>query len=189
MSKPMVLAESAAISEYLCDYFARHLVPKRYQDGKEGQVGGETEQWIRYRMFMHYAEGSILSMLLLAMVIDSIAENPATPFFIKPLTRAIGAKVYSVFLSNTLKTHFDFLEQQLATSPGNGKYLCGEQLTAADIMMVFPLSAALLRKKYDRRQCPRLAAYTELLENNEGYKASIKKVEEASGEPFKLLPS
>ena len=69
-SKPIVLAESGAISEYLCDYFAQHLVPKRYQEGKEGQVGGETEQWVRYRFFMHYAEGSLMSMLVLAMIMD-----------------------------------------------------------------------------------------------------------------------
>ena len=49
MSQPLILAESAAIMEYLCDHFAPHLIPKRYQEGKEGQVGGETEQWIRYR--------------------------------------------------------------------------------------------------------------------------------------------
>lgn len=70
-SKPIVLAESGTIVEYLCDYFAQHLVPKRYQEGKEGQVGGETEQWVRYRFFMHYAEGSLMGMLLLALIMDS----------------------------------------------------------------------------------------------------------------------
>ncbi|KAI6874690.1 hypothetical protein KC334_g18422, partial [Hortaea werneckii] len=54
LSKPMVVAESAAICEYLCDHFAPHLVPKRYKEGKEGQVGGETEEWLRYRFYMHY---------------------------------------------------------------------------------------------------------------------------------------
>jgi glutathione S-transferase len=54
---PLVLAESGAIVEYLCDHFAPHLVPKRYADGKDGQVGGETEQWLRYRFYMHYTEG------------------------------------------------------------------------------------------------------------------------------------
>lgn len=32
--QPLVLAESAAIIEYLCDYYGRGLVPKRYQEGK-----------------------------------------------------------------------------------------------------------------------------------------------------------
>ena len=65
-----VLAESAFITEYLCDYFAQHLVPKRYQEGKEGQAGGETEQWLRYRHYMHYAEGSLMTLLLVALFMD-----------------------------------------------------------------------------------------------------------------------
>ena len=70
LSQPMVLAESGAMTEYLCDYFAPHLVPKRYQDGKEGQIGGETEQWLRYRYYMHYAEGSLMTMLVIALIVD-----------------------------------------------------------------------------------------------------------------------
>ncbi|KAK1077485.1 bifunctional glutathione transferase/peroxidase [Friedmanniomyces endolithicus] len=188
LAKPLVLAESGTIIEYLCDHFAQHLVPERYQDGKEGQVGGETEQWLRFRMYMHYAEGSLMSTLLLAMVIDNIGDNPATPFFIRPITRAISSKVYSIFLTNTLKTHFDFLEQQLATSPGDGKYLCGTELTAADIFMTFPLVAALAKKKYDAARYPKLSGYTKMMESHEGSKASIKKTEELTGEKYELLP-
>jgi glutathione S-transferase len=70
-SKPIVLAESAAIVEYLTDHFGRWLVPTRYQEGKEGQVGGETESWLRYRMFMHYAEGSIMPLNLIGLVVSS----------------------------------------------------------------------------------------------------------------------
>ena len=69
-SEPLVLAESGAIVEYLCDHFAPHLVPKRYQDGKDGEVGGETEQWLRYRFYMHYAEGSLMTMLIIALIMD-----------------------------------------------------------------------------------------------------------------------
>ena len=70
MAAPLVLAESGAIMEYLCDYFASHLVPKRYQDGKDGQIGGETEQWLRYRFYMHYAEGSIMGLFIIALIMD-----------------------------------------------------------------------------------------------------------------------
>jgi glutathione S-transferase len=65
------LAESAAICEYLCDHFAPHLIPTRYREGFEGKVGGETEQWLRYRFYMHYAEGSLMSLLTVAMFMDS----------------------------------------------------------------------------------------------------------------------
>lgn len=71
LSKPLVLAESAAIIEYLCDHFAPHLVPTRYRDGEDGQVGGETESWLRYRFYMHYAEGSLMTLLMLTLFADS----------------------------------------------------------------------------------------------------------------------
>merc|ERR1712070_391731 len=75
LSKPMVVAESAAICEYLCDHFAPHLVPKRYKEGQEGQVGGETEEWLRYRFYMHYAEGSLMTLLLLTLFMDSQSQR------------------------------------------------------------------------------------------------------------------
>jgi glutathione S-transferase len=36
--------------------------PQRYTPGSEGKVGGETEEWMRYRYFMHYVEGSLIAM-------------------------------------------------------------------------------------------------------------------------------
>jgi glutathione S-transferase len=46
----IILAESGTIIEYLSDHFGTWLVPKRYLEGKEGTVGGETEEWFRYRV-------------------------------------------------------------------------------------------------------------------------------------------
>lgn len=116
-----------------------------------------------------------------------IADGPKTPWLIKPITRAISGNVYTLFLAGNLKTHFTFLEQQLATSPYDGKFLCGKDLTAADILMSFPLIAAKSRKKFEKAQFPKLAAYTESLESQEGYQASVKKIEEVSGETFSAL--
>lgn len=91
----------------------------------------------------------------------------------------------SMFLNENFRTHFGFLESQLKTSPEGGQYLCGKDLTAADILMSFPLIAG--KHKVDRTAYPTLAAYTKMLETNEAYLRSIKKAEEASGEPFKAL--
>lgn len=71
--KPLVLAESGAIVEYLCDHFSSArptLVPQRYRPGSEGKVGGETEEWMRYRYFMHYVEGSLMPFLVMSLVND-----------------------------------------------------------------------------------------------------------------------
>lgn len=68
--EPIVLAESGLITEYLIDHFVPSLAPKRYAEGKEGQLGGETESWLRYRYYMHYAEGSIMPYLLTSLLVN-----------------------------------------------------------------------------------------------------------------------
>jgi glutathione S-transferase len=66
-----ILAESGAIVEYLVEYFGKWMEPKRYNEGMEGQIGGETEEWKRNRYFMHYAEGSLMTIMLVAYIINS----------------------------------------------------------------------------------------------------------------------
>ena len=90
-----------------------------------------------------------------------------------------------MFLNENFKTHFGFLDSQIKSSPDGGKYLCGKDLTAADILMSFPLIAG--KGKVDKQAYPALAEYTKLLQSNEVYQRSIKKVEEISGEPFKAM--
>lgn len=78
-SKPLVLAESGMIIEYLIDHYGTRLVPKRYAEGKEGQVGGETEEWLRYRYLMHYAEGSLMPYLVFTIVMRSKFKRLTPP--------------------------------------------------------------------------------------------------------------
>ena len=70
MSKPLVLAESGFIFEYLIDHFGKWLVPEKYQEGKEGEVGAESEEWLRYRYYMHYAEGSLMPLLVFVLILS-----------------------------------------------------------------------------------------------------------------------
>ena len=69
--EPLVLIESAAMTEYLCDYYGKWLIPARYPAGKEGQIGSETEAWLRYRTFMHYAEGSLMPLNVISLIMGS----------------------------------------------------------------------------------------------------------------------
>lgn len=69
--EPLILAESGALIEYLVDHFGQWLVPKKWQEGKEGQIGGETPEYLRYRFFMHYAEGSLMNILVVAVIVNS----------------------------------------------------------------------------------------------------------------------
>ena len=65
---PRVIAETGLIVEYLIEHFGTQLIPTRYPAGKEGQPGAETEEWMRYRYYMHYAEGSIMPFLVMTLV-------------------------------------------------------------------------------------------------------------------------
>ncbi|KAL4891583.1 glutathione S-transferase [Aspergillus ambiguus] len=179
-TKPLVLAESAAIVEYLCDHFGGDkLVPRRYPAGQEGQIGAESEEWMRYRYFMHYAEGTLMPFLVMQLVMDTLKDAPV-PFFIKPIPRIVAKQVESAFLHRNVFANFDFLEERLQSAPDGGPFLCGKQLTAADIMMSFPVIAAAMRIPLQDKY-PRLAAYVDTLEKQDGYRRAVAKVEEIEG--------
>lgn len=105
------------------------------------------------------------------------------PFFLKPITRGIAGRIDSLYLNPNFKRHFGYLESQLASSPEGGEYLCGTELTAADILMSFPLIMGK-SKQAEIGSFPKLEAYTKRLEQNEVYLRSVKKVEEVTGEPM-----
>jgi hypothetical protein len=67
----IILAESGFIVEYLTEYYGDWLNPKKFPEGKEGHIGQEREQWRRNRNFMHYAEGSLMVLLVLKLIMDS----------------------------------------------------------------------------------------------------------------------
>src|SRR6185312_11465753 len=78
------LAESGAIIEYLIH---------RYGKGRFIPPEG-TPEWLRYRYFLHYAEGSLMPPLLLKLIFDRMETGPM-PFFVKPFARGIARQVKS----------------------------------------------------------------------------------------------
>jgi glutathione S-transferase len=90
----------------------------------------------------------------------------------------------AAFVFPNVKTHLKFLEDQLKTSGGD--YLCGPNLTAADILMSFPLMASRKRimdiGKWEggspETAFPVLAEYISRLEASPAYIKSTKRIEE-----------
>lgn len=109
------LVETGAICEYLVDKAGGRLGPI---DSGEGLR--------RYRQFLHYAEGSVMPVLLLMLVVKRI-----------PLMGKLALKR----IQPMADVHLDYIEQELASRP----WFAGEDMTAADIMMSFPLEAAASR--------------------------------------------
>ena len=99
----LVLAESGAIMKYLVE---------RYGNGRLIPPLGSNEH-LRYRYWLHYAEGSAMPPLLLKLVFDRLERGPA-PFFLKPLLRAISGKVKGAFIEPQLTLHLDYMESELA---------------------------------------------------------------------------
>ncbi|KAJ7496800.1 glutathione S-transferase-like protein [Mycena latifolia] len=182
------IAESGLIVEYLCEHFARPdsgLIPVKWVPGREGQVGGETEAFMRYRYYMHYCEGSLMTVITLAFIPWSIKKAPM-PFFLRPLMSRIAAQMHSTFIAPSFTTHLAFLEEQLASTPDGGPYLCGSHLTGADILMSFPLIVAQVpqdgHSPLNEKAYPKLWAYTELMKNSAGSKRAEQKIIEIEGE-------
>ncbi|KAH7140641.1 glutathione S-transferase [Dactylonectria macrodidyma] len=187
--EPIVLAESGFITQYLVENTPEgsKLMPKRWRDGMEGKMGGETEAWMRYQYYLHFAEGSFMPIFVLALFIGGL-KSPAVPFFIRPITSLVANRIFAMYILPNTKRSLALLETHLSTGGGQS-YLCSNELTAADILMSFPLTAT--KDKLDefgafeggswRAQFPRVAEYVERLEANEGYKASVAKIEAIDG--------
>jgi len=153
------LAESGAILEELVE---------RHGGGRLAPPAGSEERR-RYRYWLHYAEGSAMPPLLLQLVFDKIESGPL-PFFVKPIARGISRKVKSTFIGPQLKTHLDFMEAAL----GKSTWFAGEDFSAADIQMSFPVEAARARAGLDASR-PKLMAYLARIHARPAYQRALER--------------
>ena len=159
----LTLAESGAIIEYLVE-----LHGNADSCAMLSPAPG-TPAYLRYRYWMHYAEGSLMPPLLLKLVFDKI-ETAAMPFFVKPIARAITGRVKSSFIEPQISTHLDYLEAEL----GKSAWFAGDDFSAADIQLSFPLEAAAARAGLDARH-PRLMAFLERIHARPAYQKAMER--------------
>jgi glutathione S-transferase len=155
----VTVAESGAIVEYLVNkYGAGRLIP-----------AAGTPERLRYTYWLHYAEGSAMPPLLLKLVFDRIAANPA-PWPISAIARRIAATVQNAFIGPNLKRHLDYMEAEL----GLHSWFAGEQFTAADIQMSFPLEAAASRAGLNDSR-PKLMGFLNRIHARDAYKRALER--------------
>jgi glutathione S-transferase len=114
----------------------------------------------------------------------STAIRNAPPFFVRPITNIVASQVENQFLTRNVEGNLAFLEEQLRTSPEGGEFICGKELTAADIMLSFPVIAVtmrMLKEEKNKEKYPLIVAYANRIQRNEGYLRATKKVEEIEG--------
>jgi len=122
----LVVAESGAIVEYVVSrYGAGRLIP-----------AAETPERLRYVYWLHYAEGSAMTPLILKLIFSAMPDR--APGLVRPIVRAIATRVETGFVDPQLALHVSYWESELS----KGTWFCGDGFSAADIQMSFPLEAA-----------------------------------------------
>ncbi|HEV7416156.1 MAG TPA: glutathione S-transferase [Tianweitania sediminis] len=138
-----VIAESGAIVEYLVNKAGGRFGPPDAEDGM-----------LRYRQFLHYAEGSLMPPLLVALVLSKIP---------------IMGKIAMKRIQPMIDVHLDFVEGALKER----QWFAGDDISAADIMMSFPLEAARARAGLDRSR-PKAVAWLTRIQSRPAYKRALK---------------
>ncbi len=153
-----VIAESGAIIEYLA---------RVHGGGKMAPEIGSSD-YNQYVYWMHYAEGSIMSPLLLRLVFMRI-KSTKMPFFVKPIANGIADKVLASFVSPNIKRHMAFVDQHLE----GREWFAGDQISGADIQMSFPLEAALNRDP-DMKAHTNIADFVRRVQSRDAYKKALE---------------
>ena len=125
-----VFAETGAIVEHIIDAHG----------GGRLKPDPDTDDFRRYKYWLHAAEGSYMPPLVLALMLGRM-ETARMPFFAKPVARRLAQGIRDAYLDHTTKALFDFVDAELRARP----WLAGENFSAADIIMSFPLEAAVTR--------------------------------------------
>jgi len=154
-----VVAESGAIVEYLVE---------RYGNGRLVPAAGTPEK-LKYTYFLHFAEGSAMSPLLMKLVFDRI-ENGPMPFFVKPVARGIARKVKEGFVNPNIQAQLDYLESELQARP----WFAGGEFSAADIQMSFALEAAASRGGLGA-QYPQLSGFLQRIHARPAYQRALER--------------
>jgi len=151
------VAESGAIIEYLVD---------RHGDGRLKPAVDSAER-LRYTYWLHFAEGSAMPPLLLRLIFNRIETAPM-PFFVKPVARAITAKVNNAFIAPNLARQLDFMESELAAR----EWFAGVEFSAADIQMSFPLEVSRRRGGLNDRY-PKLMGFLQRIHARPAYQRAL----------------
>ena len=154
----VTVAESGAIIEYLIE---------RYGNGRLAPAIGTPER-LRWRYWLHFAEGTAMSPLLLKLIFDRIPQAPM-PFFAKPIARSLCAKVLERMVEPNLRRQLDFMEAEL----GRNEWFAGNDFSAADIQMSFPVEASAQRAGLDASR-PKLMAFLKRIHARPAYRQALE---------------
>lgn len=159
-----VLAESGAILEYLQETY----------DSEQQFRPQETADKLQYRFWLHYAEGSLMPLLLMKLVFASLGKPPI-PLGMRTLGNVLGKGVQKAWLDRQIATHAHYIEEHLASQP----WFAGATLSMADIQLSFPVMALLARGGI--ADLPHIRRWVQQVEQRPAWQRAIER-----GGPFTL---
>jgi glutathione S-transferase len=151
------VAETGAIVEYLLD---------TYGQGRLRPAAG-TEDARRFTYWLHYAEGSAMTPLLLKLIFSQIPAR--APFLARPVAKGISKAMNARMIQPQLDAHIGYWDSEL----GRSEWFAGDQFSAADIMMSFPVEAAGARA--GARDQPRIAAFLDRIHARPAYQRALER--------------
>ncbi|CAN5333915.1 glutathione S-transferase [soil metagenome] len=143
-----ILVETGAIVEYLVEKGDGRVAAPAHRDAA-----------LHYRQFLHYAEASLMPALFVLLVLSRV-----------PLFGRTAMKRFQPMVD----VHLDYVESVLAKQP----WFAGDTITAADVMMSFPLEAARSRAGLDGSR-PATIAWRAKIHARPAYQAAL-----AHGGPY-----
>ena len=152
----IVVAETGAIFEYLIETYDQ---ADRLKPAPGTQVARDYTYWL------HYAEGSAMTNLLLKLVFSRLPER--APLLMRPLVRQVSGRAEESFIDPRIQEHVAWWEQSLSESD----FFVGDELSGADIMMSFPLEAAATRA--DLSSCPNISGFLKRIHSRPAYQAAL----------------
>jgi glutathione S-transferase len=152
-----VIAESGAILAYLQQkYDSEHLLA----------ITDEDEQ-IQARYWLHYAEGSLMPLLVMKLVFGQLGKKPV-PWILRPAGVALSKGIQKAWLNKQLKLHGDVIEQHLSQH----RYFAGSRFSIADVQMSFPLLALQVRGSL--KEMPTTARWLESMQQRAAWQRAIE---------------
>ena len=151
------LAETGAVVEYLLESGGSALRPAH-----------GTPEGRRFTYWLHYAEGSAMTPLLLKLIFSQIPKR--VPWPARPVARGIARGMNDRMIDPQLAAHTAYWEAELARS----EWFAGDAFSAADIMMSFPVEAAGSRMGYGPDK-PRLWAFLGRIHARPAYQRALER--------------
>ena len=144
----LVLGESGAIIDYIV---------QTYGGGRLALTAGQPG-FADYLFWFHFANGSMMPSALIDLVL-TMTDSTETD-----LGRVLGARAVLAFA---------LVEQRLGEAP----YFAGDALTAADIIMLFPLTTMRVYVPRDLAPYPNIRAYLQRIGERPAFQAAMKKAD------------